>query len=492
MTDTARPTPPPAHPYALPLLLLATLLALSPILSNGLVSWDDHLWILQNPAVQPGRTGISALWAHPYAHLYAPLAHTFWWAIAKLGGTDPALYHATSLTLHLLNVVLVVQTLRRLGYTGIVGGALFAFHPLIVEPVAWAANLKDVLCTTCMLTSFHRLARRDDAPAARPQWFLLISLLLALLSKPTAVVLPFMWVALQRCVLNRPMRQLGPTLALALPLAAVFAVMAARFQSNPIIPDPAPLALRPLVALDTYGFYLCKLIDPLSLGIDYSRAPGWVTRDFHLAPTAAFALLAVVSVALSRHRTLLGAGLLFALPILPVSGLVDFDFAAASVVSDHYLYPAMFGAALALSALTVALRAKPWFRPLAASVAALWISLSFAQARTWRDNTTLYSHALVVAPRSTVANSNLGEIELARKDYLQAIKHFNAALATSPTHPQALIMSASCYLTLGDAPEALRRLDRCDAAARAIPAYDVVLRQVRAKLSPAQATPSTP
>ena len=59
-------------------------------------------------------------------------------------------HHLTNLLLHTANTVLLFVVLRRMTgatWRSAFVAALFALHPLHVEPVAWAASRKDVLST---------------------------------------------------------------------------------------------------------------------------------------------------------------------------------------------------------------------------------------------------------------------------------------------------------------------------------------------------------
>ena len=71
-------------------------------------------------------------------------------------GLKPWGHHLTNLLLHALNTVLVFLLLRRLTHTlwrSAAVAALFGWHPLHVESVAWVAERKDVLSTFFFLLS---------------------------------------------------------------------------------------------------------------------------------------------------------------------------------------------------------------------------------------------------------------------------------------------------------------------------------------------------
>jgi hypothetical protein len=83
----------------------------------------------------------------------------------------------------------------RLVIAAALGALWFALHPLQVEPVAWVSGLKDVLCGTFSLLSLLLfLMSGHDRANRMPLRFLgsLALMALAVLSKPSAVILPLL------------------------------------------------------------------------------------------------------------------------------------------------------------------------------------------------------------------------------------------------------------------------------------------------------------
>ena len=368
-------------------------------------------------------------------------------------GTDgvlsPIPFHALCIALHALNTVAVHMLLRRLlgaGAAVAAGAALFAIHPLQVEPVVWASGLKDVLCATFALGALLALVRAPEGTSAERRWAAFggatALYTLALLTKPAAAGLPFVAFALEGVVLRRPRARVVGTfltwVLLGIPLLWV------TYHAQPVSPEVAgvPMLARPLVALDAIGFYLAKLLLPLDLAIDYGRKPYRILYDprtfLHLA--LALGALAACWWAAHRNRLFLAAGLSFVGALLPVLGLVPFVFQNFSTVADRYAYLAMFGPALALAA---ALRssATAVYRPVWLLLALLALR-SAVQTRVWGDEPTLFSHAVDINPASYLAHANLAQVLRDAGQPAEALRHARQAEAIEPGEDSWLNLGA--------------------------------------------------
>jgi hypothetical protein len=143
---------------------------------------------------------------------YVSLAATSTWA-----GLNPALWHACGLALHAANCVLVfLVALRLIGSRRAAwfAAGLFAIHGTRPEAVVWVAGRFDLLATFFVLAGllFFLRSGRWNLLAA------LVSMTLAMLSKESAYVFPFL-VLLLAIPARRGVRAVVPFFALA---AALF------------------------------------------------------------------------------------------------------------------------------------------------------------------------------------------------------------------------------------------------------------------------------
>ena len=199
------------HHTALSLSLvlgLATLGLYLPTLGNGFVDYDDQGYITDNPEVTAGLSERGVVWAfrsfeqgnwHPLTWLSHMLDY-------QLFGANPAGHHLVNALFHAANTVLVFRLLRRMTgrlWPSALVAALFGWHPLHVESVAWAAERKDVLCAFFWLLTM--LAYVGYVKRPRPGLYVLALGLFAcaLMAKPMAVTLPCVLLLVDFWPLNR-------------------------------------------------------------------------------------------------------------------------------------------------------------------------------------------------------------------------------------------------------------------------------------------------
>ena len=194
-------------------LALVTLCLYLPVLGFNFVEYDDQQYVTDNPHVQAGLTWGGFIWAFGFhAGNWHPLAWLSHMLDAQLFGARAGGHHFTSVLLHTATTLLLFAGLKRM--TGLVWrsaavAALFAWHPLHVESVAWVAERKDVLCAffwMLTLLAYARYAELSKVQSPKSKVFYgatLFAFLLALLAKPMAVTLPFVLLLLDFWPLNR-------------------------------------------------------------------------------------------------------------------------------------------------------------------------------------------------------------------------------------------------------------------------------------------------
>ena len=125
-------------------------------------------------------------------------------------------------------------------------------------------------------------------------------LVVALLCKPTAVVVPAIILFIDRLILQRLIRIAWKFVAGLVLVTVPFLVLARIIEPGAGIAAPL-LPQRVLMVADTYGFYLKKLFVLWPLYMDYGRTPQFVTSN-GISLLSAAAVSSFVLVMLTARR----------------------------------------------------------------------------------------------------------------------------------------------------------------------------------------------
>jgi tetratricopeptide (TPR) repeat protein len=476
--------------------------------------WDDESHLTRNPCVI-GPLGLKEIWTTAQG-VYYPLVLTTFWALYKIVGLNPIPYHVLNVLLHAISAVLLWRILQLLKIRGAwLGAALWALHPVLVQSVAWITELKNTQsCLFYLLSIFFFLrwqeGREGAAVSTQPQgrsweggcvvWFLssLGFLILATLSKPSVVMLPFV---LALCIWwMRGKIRGSDALALApfvlvSALASAWTIWEQKFHAHAIGPDWAQtFPERVIISGKAIWFYLGKLVWPHPLIFIYPR---W---DIDSSKVVAYLpLLAAIAglVALWFTHAKWGRAVFFAaayyvVSLFPLLGFFSVFFFRYSFVSDHFQYLASMGP-LALAGAGIATllgrfcetAAEFVFHPnavprsgstvagprwrLVLSVCLCGILLVSLGFLTWRQTAeyhnlfTLYTATLQKNPGCWMAHYNLGIVLSEQGEAHQAIDHYRRAVALRPDYAEAHYNLGRLLVEQGQLDDAIAHYKRAAA-----------------------------
>jgi tetratricopeptide (TPR) repeat protein len=416
------------------------------------VDCDDNAYVYENAKVAGGLSlkGLAWVFTHMDCFLYHPLTMLSLMADYQLHGLHAGGYHLTNVLLHTASAILLFLILRQM--TGALWrsafvAAVFAIHPLRVESVAWVAERKDVLSTFFFMLTLGAYVRYVRKPDSLARYLMVAAaFVLALLSKPTVVTLPFVLLLLDYWPLNRferPRKLSGlvlekiPLLALAAGACAL-TVLAARKEVTAYA-DISMLS-RISNALVAYAVYLRQMIWPGGLAAFYPR-PEKGCQVWTMA--LSFLLLALITggvLAFRRKYGWLLTGWFWYLGMLtPMIGIVK---AGAFAHADRMTYLPQIGIYVALTWLAAEWGAK-WrvsqvaLGGLMAVVLAVLVVCAWIQTGYWKDGETLWIHTLACTSGNNVAHNNLGIAFDQEGSLDEAIVHYREALKINPNYLDA-------------------------------------------------------
>ncbi len=455
--------------YAALGLAAMVIVSFSPAFLNGLV-WDDSVFT-EDPAVLTV-SGLKTIWFSPSemteAH-YWPLTYTTFWLEHKLWGLAPLGYHIVNVSLYLGTVILLWRLCLRLSVPAAWAAvAIWAVHPLHVESVVWVIERKDILSGLLYLGAALTYMRFTETRQAGRYGLGLSLYALGLLAKSAVVTLPaglLIWHWWRRGRLTtKHLLQTAPFFAVGLLISLGDMAL---YRSKELLDLGYSLPERALIAARALWFYVGKLLWPGDLIVIYplwniqvTDALAWI----YLVGAAALAAL----LWFGRHRfgrAPLAGMLFFALTLSPSLGFLDYGYMQYSFVADRFQYLAGFG----LIAVLVGLASKGVQRlprryaagapAVLAAVLVLLGTLTWRQARLYRDDLTLFSHIVSFNPSARSAHLNLGVA-------LYEAGRYEESLAAGRKAVEQARDSANAHLNLGLSLLKLNRLEEAEAAFR--------------------------
>ncbi|MGO9243795.1 MAG: tetratricopeptide repeat protein [Verrucomicrobiia bacterium] len=497
------------------LLALVTILSLwvfRPVLANGFVDWDDHIYL--GELARMGRFSWSSLrwmWTSLEPFYLQPIAWMTHLADYQIWGLNPIGHHATNWVLHGVYVALVgtlvwlltgkagnVRPMERLAMSVLIA-LVCGIHPLQVESVAWVAARNGLLCSLWMVAALCAYVRAvgpsprrsgfvraggDDGglnPGWRPArgwwWTVLVLDAVALLTKPIAVSLPVVMLAVDYFPLRRYQGRgvwrlvAEKWVVIALSAAVSVGAIGARQQLEGLAENA--LTTRLLVAARGVVFYLWKLVWPSWLSPFYPLSDSVSLRSVEFLVPVLFCVGVTVVAVWGRKRmpVLLAAWVSYLALLLPMCGLVQ---VGGQAVADRYAYLPMVPVLLAFVAGILWM----WRRgPVGVKVAfcvTLGVWFMFLGSRTreqiavWHDDISLWSAALEHFPDDPHSNYDLGLALLKAHRLEEARVAVERAVTHSDPHAIQLPMARGAlgviYLKTHEYNQAIVQLQQAIAA----------------------------
>ncbi len=466
-------------------LALITLAIYWPVTGFDFTNFDDNLYVTENSHLSSGSATEKLVWAFTsgYAVNWHPVTWLSHMVDVQFYGLKPAGHHVTNLLFHLANTLLLFGLL--LQWTGkswrsALVAALFAWHPLHVESVAWVAERKDVLSTffgLLTLWAYSHYVGESKVQGPRPKVFYGLALLcfaLGLMAKPMLVTLPLILLLLDfwplgriydlRLTIDEPkdLKGVPPTtkapadpstplltrkshiayrkliwekmpffILTALSCLVTFGVQK---KGGAMVLIHLPLGQRVANALVAYVRYMGKIVWPHDLAVLYPynySLPLWQV----LGSALVLVLASILALRVARRRPYVTVGWFwFLITLVPVIGLVQ---VGEQSLADRYTYiPATGLFVLVVWGAAEMLGRQPWSRWTLGLVAALMLSACLVatsvQLRYWQNSVTLFTHAIQVTQENATPHNNLGGALTAQGKYTEAIKQFDLALKLRP------------------------------------------------------------
>jgi tetratricopeptide (TPR) repeat protein len=486
-----------------------TALLYLPSLWHDFTGYDDPLYV-EIAAVRRGLTPQGVVWAFKMGPGHAANWHPVTWLShmldSQMFGRRPGPQHAVNVLIHALAAATLLIALWRMSgalWPSTLVALLFAWHPLHVQSVVWIAERKDVLSALFFFLALWAYAEYARERSALRYALVALCMTLGLLAKSMMVTFPFVLMLVDCLPLKwraragedrddtgrDDPRRWGRLIVEKIPLIVIAGVVAAltmiaQGEAGAVKGDSLyPLTARVGNAIVSYVRYLAKTVAPIDLAIFYPYR-FWAAWQVGIC---AVVLLAITALCIwQRRRRFLMVGWLWFLGMLvPVIGLVQ---VGGQSMADRYTYLPLIGifimvawgaeewidrstleearlprsgrvAADPPSAPNEPDRRGPSRRRTIASIVAGAVLIALAvdtaiQIHYWRDDLSLFSHALAVTNDNWLAHGYVGKAYALRREDGLAQEHYEAALALNKNYYEVYFNYANLMLRHGQAERA--------------------------------------
>ncbi len=481
--------------WLIPILLL-TYLSLSPITKFTFLSWDDNVYVFENPnLVKPYSEAISYFFQqHYFIGNYIPvtmLTYAFEYHQVAL---DPPFYHTFNLIIHLLNVALVFWFIYLLSNRKIIVAAFvalfFGIHPMHIESVAWVAELKDVLysffflgglicyykyleITTLSVPAVPTIESNNDVPHSSPRKkgiqllaFTFLLFLISVLSKPAAVIFPLVLLLVDYYSHRKFTNQVWIEKIPFFIISVILGLITIKAQAaDHLVHDYYPITQRFFFACHSFLNYLVHLFVPFDIAI-YHPYPklmdGHLPYLFYIAPIGLLVIGLGLFKSAKQTRLLIFGFLFFAINLLLVLQLLSVGDA---ISADRYTYLPYIGLLFILGmGFDWAINRFKSYKPVLIGIVTLITIgcsyVTYSHSLVWENDETIANDLLDKYPDDRLVLNNKGFNLFNLKRNEESLGYFIKAIELKPDYIMAYINLANSCMAIKKYDTAEKYIDR--------------------------------
>ncbi|MCJ7782982.1 MAG: tetratricopeptide repeat protein, partial [Desulfobacterales bacterium] len=434
-------------------------------LGNQFTNWDDGM-IYENPSIRYlNWEGIKKIFTLESGNTYQPVRMLSYAIDYRIWKLNPLGYHITNILFYILTCIMVFFTLRLLsgelrseaspnshGRVAIFGALLFAAHPVHVEAVTWLAARKEVLQGFFFFLGFYLYLKANKENGRRAFYFYLglvvLSILLATLSKPSAVIFPGV-IAVYEIAKRKKgfitfFKRHWVFLFSLLILSAIFTfiLMKVMLEAGGIKQYKGDsFASNLLVCV----YVFLQNIRLLLFTINYSAAysffvdlPILCTKNVILF-FITFSLFSLSALSLRRTKIIFFSFFFFFITLLPYLNIIPIS----TLKADRYVFIASFSYIFVLGVVFEYLYAyqhrkfsEGFFKLLSVTIFLFLLAgysfMTIRQNTLWENSYTLWADAVEKHPESSTANALMGVVYMELRMDQDAIKHLEKAVRLVP------------------------------------------------------------
>jgi tetratricopeptide (TPR) repeat protein len=380
-------------------------------------------------------------------------------------GLDASSYLILNLLLHIINTGLVFYFIwlisgKRL-WVAAFSAVVFGIHPMHVESVAWVSERKDLLYTLFFLLSLIQYWYFLTNKKNKNLIYCFIFFALSILSKPAAIILPFILILLDYWYGRKFTTKIIVEKIPFVLVSFLFAIITVKLQSKTAIAglDFYPLWARFFFATYTSMMYAVRFFVPYPLSAFHpfpmTKSLGW---PIMLSPLFMLALLTVIWFK-RKNKLLVFSFFFFMINLALVLQIVSIG---GTLLAERYTYVPYIGIAFFIGMMldkysATINRSLLW--GITGAVVLLFGIITFQRTKVWKDSDTLWTNVLEHFPNSSVPRTNRAnylirissspENKTRQNELLQrALEDCNEALKVPINHAKAYENRQNIYLRI--------------------------------------------
>jgi tetratricopeptide (TPR) repeat protein len=460
-------------------------------LQNDFVNWDDPGLIIRNQRIRTlDWQNMLEIFTPKKSSTFQPIRVLSYAIDYRIWKFNPIGYHITNLLFYILTCITVFFSIWKLSTNlrkgvsecshqraAFFGSLLFAAHPVHVEAVTWLSARKEVLHGFFFFLAFYLYLRGKEEEGREKVILLslvLLAFLLAVLSKPSAVVFPAVLLIYEIALIKDRwfdfVKRNWFFLLLSIFISLIFVIILIEvmLEAGGIKPYRGGSFFNNLLA----SFYIfLNNIKLLTTTLNYSAA--YTIRIFYsvlslqtLLVVGVISLLFGLSVwSLKKTKIFFFSFFFLFVTLLPYLNIVPIS----TLLADRYLFIPSFSFCFLLGigfdkfySATVK-RFSEGFLKLLSVVVFLFLLggysfITFQQNKVWENSYTLWSDAVEKYPESNEANALMGVVYMNLGMDEKAAKYLEKAVQILPIDYESRNNLGIVYQRLEMAEKALNEL----------------------------------
>jgi tetratricopeptide (TPR) repeat protein len=429
-------------------------------IGNLFTNWDDSM-IYGNSYVRSlSWENIKNMFTYRKGSTYQPIRVLSYAIDYHFWKLNPVGYHITNILFYILTCIMVFVTIRHLSANlrektsfdsheriALFGSLLFAAHPVHVEAVTWLAARKEVLQGFFFFLAFYLyLKGREKVGREKIIYFALVlfAFLLAILSKPSAIVFPGVILVYEIAQRKNKWIEfikshwLFFTLSILISVIFISILIKVMLDAGGVKPYRGGSFINNFLVSFYVFLYNIKL---LIFTLNYSAAytipvsnPILGLRTFIFIGISLL-LFGLSLWSLNRTKVILFSFLFFFVTLLPYLNIIPIS----TLLADRYVFIASFSYCFLLGIIFDKLytytnkRFSVGFFKLCAAVLLVFILgvhslMTIRQNKIWENSYTLWSDAVEKYPDSNTANALMGVVYMDLGMDEKAVKYLEKAV----------------------------------------------------------------